>query len=255
MTTGIQWTDETWNPIVGCSKISAGCLNCYAADAAKSARLQQFDRYQKVKKWDGTIEFVEPQLSKLSKWKQPKKIFVCSMSDLFHDNISDEWRDKVFEAIALSPQHTFQILTKRPDNMQRYLSQRKVLENVWVGTTVENQVVTSRIDTLIKTPAFIRWISVEPILSNLTLNLDDIDWVVVGGESGKNARDCELNWIQNVVDQCVAAKVPVFVKQLGQQAYLEAKRYKTSSLKNGNENEFPPSLQLRQFPIMQLTNK
>jgi protein gp37 len=120
----IEWTDETWNPIVGCSKISAGCANCYAAIAAKSARLQQFPQYQGIDKWDGTINFVESQLLKPLGWKKPKKIFVCSMSDLFHENVKFEWLDRIFAVIAIAHQHTYQILTKRPERMREYFSNK-----------------------------------------------------------------------------------------------------------------------------------
>ncbi|MBP0015354.1 MAG: DUF5131 family protein [Roseofilum sp. SID3] len=118
----IEWTDITYNPIVGCSRVprSPGCQNCYAATAAKSARLQQFERYQKVAAWNGTVEFVESALYNPLKWKKPRKIFTCSMSDLFHENIPDNWRHKIFAVMTLATQHTFQILTKRPENMNRY---------------------------------------------------------------------------------------------------------------------------------------
>jgi protein gp37 len=121
MTTKIQWCTETWNPLVGCSKISAGCSRCYAAVAAKSVRLQQFSQYQKVKDWDGTIEFVENQLLKPLSWKASKQVFVCSMSDIFHANVKDEWLDKIFAVMAIANQHTFQVLTKRPFRMKKYL--------------------------------------------------------------------------------------------------------------------------------------
>ena len=120
MPTGINWSDETWNQIVGCSRVSPGCVNCYAATSAKSPRLQQFPQYQSTRDWNGTIAFVESAIAKPLKWKKPRKIFVCSMSDLFHENVTDEMRDRVFSVMALCPQHTFQVLTKRPERAVRY---------------------------------------------------------------------------------------------------------------------------------------
>jgi len=202
MTTNISWTDETWNPLVGCSKISAGCKNCYAESASKSARLQQFSQYQTVKDWDGTIEFVENQLLKPLSWKASKKVFVCSMSDIFHANVEDEWLDKIFAVMAIASQHTFQILTKRPERMQEYLSYPKTLQrigtwiaadlkshyglvglnhsvfdkfrlplpNVWLGTSVENQkAADSRIPSLLMTPASVRFLSCEPLLEAIKI--------------------------------------------------------------------------------------
>ena len=120
--TNIQWTNESWNPIVGCSKISEGCANCYAETGANSGRLQQFKQYQKVAKWNGQVEFVENQLLKPLKWKKPQRIFVCSMSDLFHQNIPNSWIDRIFAVISVCQKHTFQILTKRPHRMQEYFA-------------------------------------------------------------------------------------------------------------------------------------
>lgn len=205
----IQWTDETWNPVIGCSKISPGCKNCYAAETAKQPRLQQFPQYQEVKDWDGTVTFVESQLLKPLSWRSPKKIFVCSMGDLFHENMEFEWIDKIFAVITLCRQHTFQVLTKRPKRMLKYLSENVQeievnlswiwddlvfsnsplvnkfdsdwvneqvteltwpLPNVWIGTSVENQqVAQERIPLLLQTPAAVRFLSCEPLLENIDL--------------------------------------------------------------------------------------
>jgi protein gp37 len=199
--TKIEWTDKTWNPIVGCSKISAGCVNCYAAEAAKSPRLQQFPQYAHVGGWDGKVQFVDSQLRLPFTWRKSKRIFVCSMSDLFHENISDFWRNKIFAVIAICKQHNFQILTKRPENMRRYfasnpwqgianeierigdnpctghlvdeileMSDVDYLENCWLGVTVENQdMADKRIPILLQTPAKIHWLSVEPLLEEVDL--------------------------------------------------------------------------------------
>jgi protein gp37 len=190
--TEIAWCDYSWNPLVGCSKLSLGCQKCYAAEAAKSARLQQFSQYQKVKEWDGTIEFVENQLTKPLSWKSPKKVFVGSMSDIFHKNVKDEWLDKIFAVMAFARQHTFQVLTKRPKRMQQYLSDPATVDrieeagytfthnmdcvnnwslpNVWLGTSVENQQVAGdRIPLLLDSPAAVRFLSCEPLLEELNL--------------------------------------------------------------------------------------
>lgn len=205
MATNISWTNETWNPIVGCSKISAGCQKCYAAEAAKSARLQQFTQYKDVKNWDGTTVFVDSQLLKPLGWKKSKKIFVCSMSDLFHENTPDEWISKVFAVMALCPQHTFQVLTKRPDRMFEYFQncpwsriasclefipnvavseiakalilvrnirdkKTQFLPNAWIGVSVENQkAADDRIPLLKQVPAAVRFLSCEPLLGLVDL--------------------------------------------------------------------------------------
>jgi protein gp37 len=251
MATSIHWTNETWNPLVGCSKISAGCARCYAAEAAKSARLQQFSQYQAVKDWDGTIAFVESQLLKPLSWKAPKKIFVCSMSDIFHAHVKDEWLDKIFAVMAFARQHTFQVLTKRPERMQQYLSDPATVDrieeagysfthnmdcinnwplpNVWLGTSIENQeVVDQRIPHLLETPAAVRFLSCEPLLESVDISnylprqtsanlvLPHIGWVIIGGESGAKSRPCHQNWIESIVTQCQQQSVAVFVKQWGQ---------------------------------------
>lgn len=227
MGTKIQWCDEVINPIVGCSRVSPGCANCYAAAVAQSARLQQFPQYQKVGAWDGTVEFVESQLTKPLKWRSPKKIFVCSMSDLFHENIPDEWRDRVFAVMAMTPHHTYQVLTKRPENALRYLSQDNLkpkwrgqvygdlydalpkdlktgyfkmnshwdemvlpARNVWVGTTVENQATADeRIPLLLQVPAAVRWLSVEPLLGEI-----DLLKLVSKDDDGLRALEY-INWV------------------------------------------------------------
>jgi protein gp37 len=265
MATSISWTNETWNPLVGCSKLSLGCQKCYAADAAKSARLQQFSQYQKVKEWDGTIEFVESQLLKPLSWRSPKMIFVCSMSDIFHANVKDEWLDQIFAIMAIAHQHTFQILTKRPERMQKFLGGRTPLPNVWLGVSVENQkAADDRIPLLLTTPAAVRFLSCEPLLEAIDLNqrfrtsnngyeltwLDYLNWIIIGGESGSNARICSINWIRSIVQQCQPTNVAVFVKQLGSkpidppQLWLNLK-----DRKGGNIDEFPEDLRIRQFPV------
>lgn len=291
MATGINWTDESWNPSVGCSKISPGCVNCYAAEAAKSARLQQFPQYQEVKDWDGTIAFVEDALDKPLKWKKPKKIFVCSMSDLFHENVPDKTLLAVFDIIRHCPQHTFQILTKRPENALRKFWELDLAElpNVWMGVTVENQeMANQRIPILLQIPADKRWLSMEPLLGKVNLSdmdrivdylndaiideppwksknkydharygswedftfLKAIDWVVVGGESGKNARPCNIEWIEAIAEQCKEANVPVWVKQMGKNSIGDT-GYNVRPANDPAWSKFenlPQHLQIREFP-------
>lgn len=218
MSTNIKWTDETWNPLTGCSKISLECVNCYAEVAAKSARLQQFEQYQKVKSWDGTIFFAESQLAKPLHWKKPRKIFVCSMSDLFHPNVKMDWTDKIFEVIEGCPQHIFQLLTKRPERMRNYLEQFKnnPLPNAWVGTTAGTQeTANQRIPFLQQTPAAVRFLSCEPLLGRIDLDLRGIHWVIAGGESGAGYRPVNPDWVRHIRDQCEDAGVPFFFKQWG----------------------------------------
>jgi protein gp37 len=279
--TTIEWTDETYNPIVGCSKISAGCANCYAAEAAKSARLQQFGQYQEAKNWDGTTIFVESQLLKPLQWKKGRRIFVCSMSDLFHENTPFEWVDQVFAVMALCPQHTFQVLTKRPKRMYEYLAYSpwrrisyyaefvpglsipviakalevtrdphiKFLPNVEIGVTVENQpAANTRTPILQKIPAATRFFSCEPLLENIELDLNGIDLVIVGGESGKGARVCHLDWIKSIVEQCQKANVAVFVKQAGSNVISSDVPLKLKNRKGGDLEELPENLRIRQLP-------
>jgi protein gp37 len=246
MPTAISWTDEVWNPVVGCSRISEGCVNCYAATAAASTKLQQFEQYQTVKQWDGTVSFVEKSLLNPLRWRSPKKIFVCSMSDLFHENILDEWRDRIFAVMAMCPQHTFQVLTKRPKNAVKYfemnpwhriakfieeisdspcighlvddverMGKDSYLNNAWIGVTVENQKMADlRIPLLLQIPSIIKWLSMEPLLGAISLKPEfQVDWAVIGGESGRNYRPMQIDWLEKIVYECQEANVKVFVKQ------------------------------------------
>jgi protein gp37 len=257
--TTIAWTDETINPIVGCSRVagSPGCERCYAATAAKTARLQQFPQYQKVAKWNGTVEFVENQLDRLLRWKKGKRIFLCSMADMFHENVPFEWIEKIFSIIHETPQHTYQILTKRPERMIEffhwYLAPKNdtsffhwtMPDNIWLGVSCENQAMADkRIPLLMEIPAKVRFLSCEPLLEPINLSKflpiewseiaeDWIeswpgigsysrdaypDWIIVGGESGAGSRPCHIDWIRDIASQCQSAKVPVFIKQLGSNA-------------------------------------
>lgn len=216
MATKIEWTEETWNPVVGCKKISAGCKNCYAEVMAK--RLQKMGTRGYENGWLNQINYIESELTKPLKRKKPTMYFVGSMTDLFQDGVSWEYLDRIFEVINQCPQHIFQILTKRSENMFRYFLTQEIPCNVWLGVTVENKAAISRIDDLAGVmKASVRFLSCEPLLEDLgELDLTGVDWVIVGGESGKNARPMNPEWARSIRNQCIEAEVPFFFKQWGE---------------------------------------
>lgn len=263
--TQIEWTNATWNPVRGCSRVSEGCRNCYAEVQAARVNACQHGSgipegsaaydglLAKSGQWNGKIKLVPQALQQPLSWKEPRRIFVNSMSDLFHENVPDEFISQVFEIMALCPQHTFQILTKRPERMLNYFmcmslagaperlfaaaAGRWPLPNVWLGVSVEDQkTADARIPVLFKVPAAIRWVSIEPLLGSIDLERGgwsllkplksppkrgiegSLDWVVVGGESGANARPMHPDWVRGLRDQCAAAGVPFFFKQWGEWA-------------------------------------
>jgi protein gp37 len=252
MTTGISWTDETWNPITGCDRTSPGCDHCYALTMAKRLHAMGQPRYQS----DGDPRTSGPGFSVTThsgalrdplRWRKPRRVFVGSMGDLFHGRAPREFLARIWATMAATPQHTYQILTKRPGRMAGILDDRAFrravgldmvrhhqgsrwahddgqwavpevwpLPNVWCGTSVENGDYTSRIEDLRATTASIRFLSLEPLLGPLpALDLDGIDWVIVGGESGPGARPMMLDWVRDIRDQCHAAGVALHIKQLG----------------------------------------
>lgn len=283
-TTSIEWTDRSWNPVRGCSVISPGCVNCYAMKFAHrfSAPGKPYAGLTKQTKagpqWTGVVRTVEDALLEPLSWRKPARIFVNSMSDLFHEDVPDEFIAAVFGVMAACPQHTFQVLTKRAARLPQFFEWLDAQEepgeprlevvwqalcaekesvgdqgplhtkhcaapsgpwplpNVWLGVSCENQEqADKRIPLLLDTPAAVRWVSAEPLLSAINLrrvqmpnfqgdldalsnigSLPELDWVVVGGESGPGARECDVAWVRDVVRQCRSASVPVFVKQLGQ---------------------------------------
>ena len=285
----IAWTEQTWNPIIGCSRISSGCENCYAEKMAnRLAFIDNTAYYRNVVKfdnyvggnefenkdkwfdevWNGKTHFVKSQLEKPFKWKNPRMIFVCSMGDLFHESVPFEWIDEVIARIAISDQHIFQLLTKRPDRMRDYFSEFRedqirniwwnkykiyttqkryvqIPDNIWLGVTAENQIqAIKRIPTLLDIPAKIKFVSIEPMLSEINLiklregislesnalngecysleetyqdiNNRKLNWVICGGESGSNARPMHPDWVRSLRDQCESANVPFFFKQWGE---------------------------------------
>lgn len=240
----IGWCEETWNPIIGCSKKSEGCVHCYAESFAKRLVMNPnpkvSDKYMSVidpSGWTGRTHLEEKALNKPFHWKKPRMIFVCSMGDLFHESVPFEWIDSVYDMMGNCPQHIFMILTKRPDRALKYFnwfgeniknigydsipSESKnpldyfdPLENVWLGTTVESDKYLYRIEDLLKIPAKVHFVSCEPLLGGIIIpNLQKINWIITGPETGHNARPCKKEWIESLYNQCKAAGVPFFDKK------------------------------------------
>ncbi|MEI6138415.1 MAG: phage Gp37/Gp68 family protein [Mariniphaga sp.] len=212
--TKIEWTESTWNPITGCTKISAGCKFCYAEIMANRLKAMNQEKYS-----NGFELAIHPQvLNEPYSWKKGKIIFVNSMSDLFHKDIPIEFIQRVFRVIKENPQHVFQVLTKRADILSYYDSEN-LLEwphNLWMGVTVENNELTHRIDHLRKTGATVKFLSCEPLISSLPeMNLTGIDWLIVGGESGRTPRPMNQEWVIDIKEQCKKANVAFYFKQWG----------------------------------------
>lgn len=211
-TTKIEWTDKTWNPITGCTKFSAGCQHCYAEVMAR--RLQAMGQKKYINGFKLTLH--EDNLQEPLLWKKPHTIFVCSMSDLFHKDVPFEFIDKVMNIIKQTPQHRYQILTKRIERMNNYFTSRETPNNMWLGVTVENKASKNRIDMLRNIDAPIRFLSCEPLLEDLEeLDLNNIDWVIVGGESGVSARPMLAEWVFSIKEQCKKQDTAFFFKQWG----------------------------------------
>jgi len=299
----IEWTDATWNPVRGCRKVSPGCKNCYAETFAERWRGIPGHPYEQ----GFDLRIVEDKLTDPLHWKKPRRVFVNSMSDLFHEGVPFDYIDRVFAVMALTPQHTYQVLTKRAERMAEYLNRfgvglklggairdivgrtklsvhftgrteevmdswdtnSGVLPNVWLGTSVENQeYADKRIPHLLRCPAAVRFLSVEPLLgpvdicSRLNGVLSDtperLHWIIVGGESGPGARPCNVQWIRDIVQQCKAAGVPCFVKQLGAKICnssetqgpwpVDGDTFRMDDPKGGDPSEWPEDLRVREFP-------
>jgi protein gp37 len=311
----IQWTDTTWNPVVGCTMVSPGCAHCYAetmsnrlrgmalADEKDGKSPGRKAHYLKVVnedgRWNGRVELVPEALADPLKWKKPRRVFVNSMSDLFHEGVAFDFIDKVFAVMALCPQHTFQVLTKRPERMAEYLKRERPtdpdlqgnvgrwlvdghittrdwpLPNVWLGTSVENQkAADERIPHLLRCLAAVRFLSCEPLLGAIDLDLSFdgiaslrpirradpscnrngapvINWCIVGGESGRGSRECDVRWINSIRKQCAAAGVPCFIKQLGKRPVTTDPELRCGMIKDckgGEPSEWPEELRVREFP-------
>lgn len=211
-TTKIEWTDKTWNPITGCTKFSEGCKYCYAEVMARRLKAMRQNKYKN----GFNLTLHEDNLQEPLKWENPHTIFVCSMSDLFHNDVPFKFIDKVMNIIKQTPQHRYQILTKRAERMNEYFSSRETPNNVWLGVTVENKKAKNRIDIIRNINASIRFLSCEPLLEDLeNINLDNIDWVIVGGESGVSARPMLPEWVVSIKEQCETQKTAFFFKQWG----------------------------------------
>ena len=208
----IEWTESTWNPVTGCTKISTGCKNCYAERMALRLKAAGSPNYT-----NGFKVTLHPHVLEIPiRWKKRRTIFVNSMSDLFHKDIPFDFISKVFDVMRRASHHRFQILTKRSNRLLELSSELTWPRNVWMGVTVENADCTFRIDDLRQTDAVTKFISFEPLLGPiLGIDLDSIDWVIVGGESGSGARTMEPQWATDIRDQCLNANVPFFFKQWG----------------------------------------
>ena len=223
----INWTDATWNPCTGCAMVSPGCANCYAIRNAKrmagnpNAAMQAAYRGLVTGAagnldWSGTVRTLPERLDEPLHWRKPRRVFVNSLSDLFHKDVPDEFIAQVFATMERACWHTFQVLTKRSSRLRALSAKLPWPDNVWAGVSVESAEYAFRIDDLRATGAKVKFLSLEPLLGHLPdLNLSGIDWVIVGGESGPKARQMKVEWARDIRDQCVAAGVPFFFKQMG----------------------------------------
>jgi protein gp37 len=211
-TSRIEWTEMTWNPVVGCVKVSQGCKNCYAERMAKRLHAMGSDRYRNG--FEPTLH--EDLLDAPKRWKKPRTIFVNSMSDLFQKTVPDDFIGRVFDTMRACQQHTFQILTKRSDRLRQLGARLPWPSNVWMGVSVEDERVVDRIADLAAVPAQVRFLSCEPLIGPLDdLPLHGIHWVIVGGESGPGARPMRPEWVEAIYRQCIRSGVPFFFKQWG----------------------------------------
>lgn len=222
MSTKIEWTDEVWNPMTGCTKISAGCDNCYAHTVANRRTRHVYLRQLPVKDTEQNRtdpfapRFWDARLDIPMRWKDPRRIFVNSMSDVFHAHFSVEQIRMVFDVMNACPQHQFQLLTKRPERAARLAHEFVWTENIWMGTSIENMAVARRADALRDIPATVRFISAEPLLGPLdALNVEGIDWIIGGGESGAGYRPVDITWARGLRDLCERHGISFFWKQWG----------------------------------------
>lgn len=276
--TNIEWTDVSWNPVRGCSRVSRGCEHCYAErQAARFAGLPSgsnapFSGFVQIAnghpQWTGKVELIESKLEEPLHWRKPRKVFVNSMSDLFHEALSFEQIAQVFSIMVRAPQHIYQILTKRAERMLEFSQWAKSqfpggwwpYPHIWLGVSVEDRSNKDRIEYLRETPATVRFLSIEPLLEDIgQLDLRGIHWVIAGGESGPKARPPHPGWVRSVRDQCQAAGVPFFFKQWGEWSpdahgrfhRTSTNRYSTETFawgKNGRYNPLDPAPD--DFPLL-----
>lgn len=241
----IEWTEATWNPTTGCDRVSAGCDNCYALALAKRLKAMGSPKYQQ----DGDLRTSGPgfaltvhpdALAVPFGWKSPRTVFVNSMSDLFHARVPLDYVRQVFDVMRRTPQHTYQVLTKRARRVRQVADRLDWPSNLWMGVSVESVKELPRVDDLRQVPAAVRFLSCEPLLGPLPgLELDGMDWVIVGGESGPGARPMALQWAHDIVDECRRTDTAVFVKQLG--SCWDRAHHK-------DIDRFPQMLRFRQYP-------
>lgn len=233
----IEWTEMTWNPTTGCDKISAGCKFCYAEIMSKRLQAMGLEKY----KDNFEVRIHEYALDTPYTWKNSKVVFVNSMSDLFHKDIPLEFIKKVFKVMNNNPQHVFQVLTKRADRLLELHTELKWTHNIWMGVSVENEKVIDRIDFLRNINARVKFLSLEPLLGPLpNLNLENIDWVIVGGESGRKPRPMDADWVIDIQEQCKDKDVAFFFKQWGGKNKKAAGR-----LLNGRTYDEMPEIELQ----------
>lgn len=222
-TSSIEWTEATWNPVSGCTILSPGCTNCYAMRMAARLDAMGMSKYSNLTrksggraKWTGAVKLDYDSLDIPKTWRKSRMIFVNSMSDLFQEAVPESFVARVWNVMAATPQHTFQILTKRSERMAQISTSLPVLQNVWLGVSVESSDYLDRIDDLRRTRAAIRFVSLEPLLSSLGgINLSKVDWAIVGGESGPGARPLDAVWVREIRDACRAYGTAFFFKQWG----------------------------------------
>lgn len=235
--TKIEWTETTWNPTTGCTKISSGCKNCYAERMSKRLQAMGVLKYKNGFK----LCFHPETLAEPYTWKKPRTVFVNSMSDLFHEEMPFEMIQKVFKVMNDNPIHTFQVLTKRADILLKHSKYLKWTKNIWIGVTVENQENVTRIDFLRKVNANVKFLSIEPLIGRIDyLDLENIDWVIVGGESGPGARPMDEDWVLKIKRQCQIQDTAFFFKQWG-----GTNKKKNGRLLEGQTwNEMPENIEL-----------
>lgn len=236
----IEWTDSTWNPVTGCTKVSPGCAHCYAERFAKRLQLMGQSRYRNGFRLTLHRDLIDEPL----RWQKRRLVFVNSMSDLFHEDIPFSFIRRVFDTMNRATRHTFQILTKRAELLAEYAQNLTWTSNIWVGVSVENSKFVWRIDYLRKVPAAVRFLSVEPLLGPIPqLPLTGMHWVIVGGESGPKARPMKPTWVREIRDRCDTANVPFFFKQWGG----VNKKANGRTLDGRIWNQYPENFQLAQF--------
>jgi protein gp37 len=235
----IEWTEMTWNPVTGCTKVSAGCKFCYAEVMSKRLKAMGVEKYK-----DGfKLRMHEDALNIPYTWKKQKVVFVNSMSDLFHKDVPLEFIQKVFKVMNENGQHTFQVLTKRAERLLEVHTELNWTHNIWMGVSVEDSRVMNRIDLLRQTNARTKFLSCEPLIGPLhDMNLQNIDWVIVGGESGRKARPMDADWVLDIMDQCTAANVAFFFKQWG-----GTNKKKTGRILNGQTYDEMPEFNVEEL--------